>query len=242
LAGVAERKEAREKAKADRLERAKVDRLIMDSYKGDLMAFPEWNWTDAKSMLGLGRRSDWRGVDLNSRNRTGYYCVDGSPLTLRTLDNIYLAANEVFLGEPVEKIWLKHYSRKHMNPRWEAAKLERSIQRRIGSRLRTRYGMALMNYTSKGAGSLTAESQRVLGCSLSFYKLYLEQRFQEGMRWDNWSRDGWHIDHIVPISSFDLRKKRAREKAFHYTNTVPMWAGENLRKSAKVAKQGLLLV
>ncbi len=48
------------------------------------------------------------------------------------------------------------------------------------------------------------------------------------MSWDNYGE--WHIDHIVPLSSFDLTDKSQVNKVCHYTNLQPLWAIDNLRK------------
>jgi len=71
-------------------------------------------------------------------------------------------------------------------------------------------------------------------CKVDELKEYLESQFEEGMTWDNWSRDGWHIDHIVPLSFFDLIDSEQVKKACHYTNLQPLWAEDNLRKSSNV--------
>jgi hypothetical protein len=72
-----------------------------------------------------------------------------------------------------------------------------------------------------------------LGCSVDQLKRYLESKFQPGMTWDNWTRDGWHIDHIKPLSSFDLTDPGQFKVACHYTNLQPLWAKDNLVKSNK---------
>lgn len=54
------------------------------------------------------------------------------------------------------------------------------------------------------------------------------------MNWDNHGRRGWHLDHIIPISSFDLSNREEFLKAVHYTNIQPLWAIDNLRKSNKI--------
>lgn len=69
-----------------------------------------------------------------------------------------------------------------------------------------------------------------LGCSIEELKKHLESQFQEGMSWDNWTRDGWHIDHIIPLASFDLSNSEEFKKACHYTNLQPLWAEDNLSK------------
>lgn len=43
----------------------------------------------------------------------------------------------------------------------------------------------------------------------------------------------WHIDHIKPISKFDLNDENEQKKCFHYTNLQPLWASENIKKSDK---------
>lgn len=73
-----------------------------------------------------------------------------------------------------------------------------------------------------------------LGCTLGEFKIYLESKFLKGMSWDNWTYKGWHIDHIIPLSSFDLTKEEEFKKAVHYTNLQPMWSMDNHRKSNKI--------
>lgn len=73
-----------------------------------------------------------------------------------------------------------------------------------------------------------------LGCTIEELKLYLESKFQPGMTWDNWGKYGWHIDHVVPLSAFDLTDPVQLKQACHYTNLQPLWAADNLSKSNKL--------
>jgi isocitrate lyase len=75
---------------------------------------------------------------------------------------------------------------------------------------------------------------KLVGCSVSELKKHIENQFEQGMTWNNWTPQGWHIDHIIPISSFDLSKKEEQEKCFHYSNLQPLWAEDNFRKSNKL--------
>ncbi len=68
---------------------------------------------------------------------------------------------------------------------------------------------------------------------LDFLKAWLQSQFKEGMTWEN--RHLWHIDHIIPCSSFDLTKPEEQAKCFHYTNLQPLWASENLSKGNRIS-------
>jgi hypothetical protein len=73
-----------------------------------------------------------------------------------------------------------------------------------------------------------------IGCSIEFLIAHIESKWQPGMTWDNWSRDGWHIDHIIPLDSFDLSDPDQFQKACHYTNLQPLWAKDNWYKNRAV--------
>lgn len=69
-----------------------------------------------------------------------------------------------------------------------------------------------------------------LGCTIEEFKDHIESQFKEGMTWDNWTTDGWHIDHKKQLSNFDLTDREQFKEATHYTNLQPLWWWENLEK------------
>ena len=79
----------------------------------------------------------------------------------------------------------------------------------------------------------SATFRELLGCSIDHLKIHLQQQFKKGMNWNNHSYRGWHIDHIKPISSFNLECPLQQRACFHYSNLQPLWAKENLSKGAK---------
>lgn len=70
---------------------------------------------------------------------------------------------------------------------------------------------------------------RDLGCSIDYFKKWIEEQFQEGMTWDNHGE--WHLDHVRPLYKFDLSDREQLLEAMHYTNYQPLWAIDNMRKN-----------
>lgn len=83
---------------------------------------------------------------------------------------------------------------------------------------------------------------RDLGCSVDFLKQYFESKFYsnpktgEAMSWENYGKYGWHIDHIIPLSKFDLTDREQFLIACNYENLKPLWAEENLSKHDNLPK------
>lgn len=79
----------------------------------------------------------------------------------------------------------------------------------------------------------SAVTLNLLGCTLEFFKEYLESKFQPGMTWDNYGKNGWHLDHIKPCAAFDLSDPEQQRQCSHWSNQQPLWAADNIRKSDK---------
>ena len=109
---------------------------------------------------------------------------------------------------------------------------ENNLNGRIAKNLRSRLYVSIKN--SYKIGSAVKD----INCSIDELKQYLEEQFYpclktgEQMTWDNWTRDGWHIDHIKPLSSFDLTNREQFLQACHYTNLQPLWYYENYKKGS----------
>ena len=79
---------------------------------------------------------------------------------------------------------------------------------------------------------------KLLGCTVEQLMNHIEIQFKPGMTWDN-RGSVWHVDHVMPLSSFDLTDVAQVAKACHFTNLQPLYASENLRKGAKVPRETL---
>jgi len=95
----------------------------------------------------------------------------------------------------------------------------------LKEKLRNRFNRALKKSYKKGS------AVKDLGCSIEYFKHYIESKFTEGMSWDNYGQ--WHLDHIKPLSKFNLQDKKQISLALNYKNYQPLWAKDNLSKGSK---------
>lgn len=134
-----------------------------------------------------------------------------------------------------DKIIEKNVRFAEQNPSWRSQYQQEYNSRR--GRVDVNFKMVCLlrsrlNKAVKGrykSGSAVSD----LGCSVDELKLYLESKFLSGMTWDNWGKDGWHIDHVKPLVLFNLSDPDELKKACNYKNLQPLWAKDNLRKGAK---------
>jgi hypothetical protein len=99
---------------------------------------------------------------------------------------------------------------------------------RLSSNLRNRiYGVI----RSRGHRK-SKHTQEMLGCSYAELIAHLESKFQPGMTWENYGREGWHVDHVIPLASAKTEEEIYRLN--HYTNLQPLWAKDNLSKSDRL--------
>ena len=92
---------------------------------------------------------------------------------------------------------------------------------------------ARIRHAMKDIKSVSANNIRnQLGYSIDELREHLESRFQEGMSWDNHGRDGWHIDHVKPVSMFDYNSVNDSgfRECWALANLQPLWAADNIRK------------
>lgn len=80
-----------------------------------------------------------------------------------------------------------------------------------------------------------SKSWDIIGCTPEEFKFHIEIQFRDGMSWDNYGFNGWHYDHIIPLSSAKNYEDLIRLN--HYTNFQPLWWHENISKSNKIIEQ-----
>ncbi len=59
------------------------------------------------------------------------------------------------------------------------------------------------------------------------------------MTWEN-RKETWELDHVIPMSFFDLRDDNEKYMACHWSNMQPLPIGENRAKGDKILKDHVL--
>lgn len=177
------------------------------------------------------QRKEYRNNNKNKKKETDKKYYENNK------KNLYLKArNRILNNEEQTKEYNKQYRLKNKDKLKEKRKLWKlknkekinkyfrnytpSTNSKIASLLRHRIRSATKVANVKKFTSTNI----LLGCSMEFFKQYIESKFTTGMTWENRGVYGWHLDHIIPCSSFDLSDLEQQKQCFHYTNIQPLWA------------------
>jgi hypothetical protein len=77
------------------------------------------------------------------------------------------------------------------------------------------------------------ETTSYLGENINTIKDWLEFCFEDAMTWDN-QGSFWHIDHVIPVSRFNLKNEEDVIRCFNWKNLSPLTKKENLTKSHNI--------
>lgn len=113
------------------------------------------------------------------------------------------------------------------------SKISNNVNFKLAHNLRARLKQAIKKNQKTGS------AVKDLGCSIQKLKEYLESQFHNNrhtgdeMTWNNYGFEGWHIDHIKPLASFNLSNREQFLEACHYTNLQPLWVEDHQIKTAE---------
>lgn len=91
----------------------------------------------------------------------------------------------------------------------------------------------LKNRLIKANESKEDTTLNYVGCTVDFFKKWIEHNFDKNMSWENRGKY-WHIDHIMPCASYDLSNQEEIYKCYNWTNLRPLYKKDNILKSDKV--------
>lgn len=127
-----------------------------------------------------------------------------------------------------KSVYKKHPRAYFYHKKWLEKKIKENPHYKIAINIRR----SISNQLTRKGYSKTSKTNKILGCSYKQFKQHLESQFQEGMTWDNYGRNGWHIDHIYPVSK--ARDEEHLLELNHYTNLQPLWEKDNIAKGNRL--------
>lgn len=164
-------------------------------------------------------------VDFNkTKNRKGIFVLRTYCKQCHNIMSVKFHSNNPEKYKKYRNTWYK----KHCKNLIEKNKKRRNsdLIYKLKISIRARLKSALKHNSIKG------NTIELLGMDIPSLKIYLESKFLDGMLWDNYGFYGWHIDHIIPLSS--AKTEEEFYKLCHYTNLQPLWAKDNFKKGSKL--------
>jgi len=128
---------------------------------------------------------------------------------------------------------------------WKRAHPERAAatKRRFRERNKDNAKMRIDSAVSRGIRTSLNDNgtkggrrwETLVGYTIAELMGHLERQFQPGMTWGNYG--DWHIDHRIPLSvhNYESPDHSDFHRAWALTNLQPLWALDNIKKSAKLA-------
>ena len=83
-----------------------------------------------------------------------------------------------------------------------------------------------------------AHTDSYIGCSNQEYQSYI-LNYDKRYTHENYGTV-WHVDHVIPISKFDLSLDTEKRLALNWRNTMPLSRQENLQKNNRIDKNQIL--
>ena len=72
-----------------------------------------------------------------------------------------------------------------------------------------------------------------VGCNIQYLREWFEYNFTQEMNWDNYG-SYWSIDHIIPVSKFDLTIEDEKLKCWNWSNMMPVTIKYNSSKKKSI--------
>jgi hypothetical protein len=162
----------------------------------------------------------------NKEDRKNYYNN-----WIKTNKETMKRIQRVFRSKPLNKDKIKQYAKtyrklhKHQIRKHESQKLKTDDTFRLLYYLRRRHYHILKSQKTNKIN----KTIELICCTIEQYWSHLEKQFKDGMTRENYGKV-WHVDHIIPLSFFDMSDPTEQKLAFHWANTQPLFAKENLEK------------
>jgi len=183
-------------------------------------------------------RNNWTGKKICFMCNIGYKDVNGKRKCAACKK--WLDIDQYHKGKNACKSCRLEYQRSEKgkkeqqkrNRKWERSEKgitfykKNKISRRISASIRE---------SLNGHSKNNIHWEELVGYTFNEFKMHMESLFVDGMTWKNHGNDGWHIDHIRPVSSFDITSYNCDDfkKCWSLNNLQPLWSVDNIRKGNK---------
>jgi hypothetical protein len=168
--------------------------------------------------------------------------------------NNTLAINNFPIGRNKCKPCVNEYARNKYNPlkkqtyyesnkeNYKTYNASKEVKQRRNSRnkVRRKEDTAFRIMTSQRArihevlkGYKNCKSGKLLNCTREQIKIWLTFLMEDWMSWENFGTE-WHIDHVVPVSFFNIIDSNEQKYAFHWSNLRPLRKETNISKFNKI--------
>lgn len=223
---------------APRYFRGRKSDATPEQWAGKLNSDQAWKeknrerWREIKrSSYAAARDSDPDGLSKRIKEARGR-CRRKDPVAFRERKKRYRQNLRASDPERASRYQRNAYAKRRASGRIGEIRRERratDLRFRLTEALRGRLRHAIRN------GSKSGSAVRDLGCSVAEFERHIESQFEDGMHWGNWSRSGWHIDHIYPLSAADLGDPVQLRAVCNWRNLRPVWSGRNIGKGDSVS-------
>jgi len=172
---------------------------------------------------------EWRNKNkakIKKKNKEKWIKFKSNPENLKKRKAWYSKNRDLILQQKKDYYKINKELILKTHKKYERKKLKIDPLFRFQKNIRRRVLAAFKNSYKIGT------TKNLIGCSWEELRNHLEKQFEQGMNWQNYGK--WHIDHIIPLSLFDLSKEEEVKKAIHFSNLQPLWAADNLSKGNRI--------
>jgi len=197
-----------------------------------------------KNKSKKGGFNTWCKACINLYNKNYYQenADKAREYSLQNFDRIKIRMREYgikYRERNVEKI--KERKKQYYESYYKEASKERNARyererRKAGRINKLNKNMSLAIWRSLKDGKNGNHWEELVRYTLAELKQHLEKQFKDGMTWDNYGKQGWEIDHEIPVSIFNIDgiKSKGFKNCWSLENLQPMWAEENASKRNKL--------
>ena len=122
----------------------------------------------------------------------------------------------------------RHKAKQRRSQQALSKRIRESPKLRLESAIRARVMMSMKRRGTNKDG----RTFELIGCTGAELAAHIEKQFKRGMTWENYGSN-WHVDHITPLSYFDMSNADEQRRAWNWQNLRPLPAIQNITEGNK---------